>query len=90
MSSSAGRWVVARSKKNNKQRKKNNNNNNNTNHIIDLTADETSTSPLNNPPLPFNNVVNFPQQLKATLIGISNTVTNGHCLLDAVMLESRP
>ena len=35
-------------------------------------------------------MVNFPQQLKATLIEISNTVTNGHCLLDAVLqgLES--
>ena len=58
-SSTAGRWVVARSKKNNKQHKKKNNNNNNTNHIIDLTAADTSTLPLNNPPLPFNNVVNF-------------------------------
>ncbi len=64
---------------------KNNNNNNNTNHIIDLTADDTPTLLLNNPRLPFNNLVSFPQQLKATLIEISDTVTNGHCLLDAVL-----
>ena len=101
MSSSSGRrWVVARSKKNNKNHKKrrnnnnNNNNNNNTNHIINLTADDNSTLPLNNSHQPFNNVVNFPQQLKATLIEISNTVTNGghaaaRCRKNTVTLESK-
>ena len=43
---------------------------------FDLTA--------HNPQLFFNSLVEYPTQLGAVIIATSNTVTNGHCLLDAV------
>jgi len=82
MSSSSGWSVVGRSRK--KTKNNQNKQTNNATNIIDLTVDDILL-PLNNPPLPFNSEINFPKQLKAVLIKISTTVTNGHCLLDAVM-----